>query len=71
MLNLTFLFETCGKTEIRFIQLCEDKCCVYLEEGSLESGQSAQPCCLTRLYTVGCSDTYFDFYKIYNGLLEN
>jgi len=31
MLNLTFLFETCGKTEIQFIQLCEDKVCVYYE----------------------------------------
>ena len=75
MLNLTFLFETCGQTEIQFIQVCEDKCCVYLEEGfgtNFESGQRAQPCCLTRLYTVGCSDSYFDLdiHKIYNGLLE-
>ena len=31
MLNLTFLFETCGKTEIQFIQLREDKVCVYSE----------------------------------------
>jgi len=29
MLNLTFLFETCGKTEIQFIQLCEDEFCFY------------------------------------------
>ena len=25
----TFLFETCDKTEIQFMQLCEDKLCVY------------------------------------------
>jgi len=25
MLNLTFLFDTCGKTEIQFIQIREDK----------------------------------------------
>jgi len=31
MLNLTILFETCGKTEIHFIQLCEDRFCVYSE----------------------------------------
>jgi len=31
MLNLTFLFETCGKTEIQLIQLREDKLCVYSE----------------------------------------
>jgi len=24
MLNLNFLFETCGKTEIQFKQLCDD-----------------------------------------------
>jgi len=29
MLNLTFLFEIFGKTEIQFIQLCEDNVCVY------------------------------------------
>jgi len=28
MLSLTFLFETPDKTEIQFIQLCEDKGCV-------------------------------------------
>jgi len=32
MFNLTFLFETCGKTETQFIPLCEDKCCVYSEK---------------------------------------
>ena len=31
MLNLTFLYGTCGKTEIQFIQVCEDTCCVYSE----------------------------------------
>jgi len=31
MLNLTFLFETCDKTEIQLIPLCEDKVCVYSE----------------------------------------
>jgi len=31
MLSLTFLFETCGKTEIQLIQLSEDNCCVYSE----------------------------------------
>jgi len=31
MLNFTFLFETCGKTEIQFIQLCEGKFCAYSE----------------------------------------
>ena len=27
---------------------------------SFESGQPAHLCCLTRLYTVGCSSSYFD-----------
>ena len=27
---------------------------------SLESGQPAHPCHLTRRYTVGCSNLYFD-----------
>ena len=78
MLNLTFLFETCVKTEIQFMQLCEDKFCFLLRirEGfgtSLESGQPAHPLCLTRLYTVGCSYSYFnlDIPENYNGLLEN
>jgi len=34
MMTLTFLFETCGKTEIHFIPvlpLCEDTLCVYSE----------------------------------------
>ena len=79
MFNLTFLFETYGKTEIQFIQLREDKvsqCLLRIEEGfgtSLESGQPAHPCSLTRIYTVGCSNSYFDLDipKIYNGLFEN
>ena len=32
MLNLTFLFETCGKTEIQLIRSCEDKWCVYSDK---------------------------------------
>jgi len=42
MLNLTFLFETCGKTEIQFIPLCEEKLCVYSEQYSYV----VYPCCL-------------------------
>ena len=40
---------------------------------SFESCQPAHPCCTTRLYTVGCSNSYFDLDipKIYNGLFEN
>ena len=40
---------------------------------SLESGQPALPCCLTRLYIVGCYNLYFDLDipQIYNGLFEN
>ena len=40
---------------------------------SFESGQPAHLCCLTKIYTVGCSDSYFDLdiHKIYNGLFEN
>ena len=75
MLNLTFLYETCDKTEIQFVQLCENKFCVYPRGHgtSFESGQPTHLCCLTRLYTVGCSNSYFDLDvpKIYNGLLEN
>ena len=47
MLNLTFLFEIYGKTEIQFIQFCEDKVCLLrIVEGfvtSFESGQPAHP----------------------------
>ena len=76
MLNLTLLFETCDNTEIQFIKLCEDNYLLRIVEDfgtSLESGQSAHPCCLTRLYTVSCSDSYFnlDISNIYNGLFEN
>ena len=40
---------------------------------SLNSVQPAHPCWLTRLYTVGCSKSYFDIdiHNIYNGLFEN
>jgi len=31
MLILTFLFETCGKTEIQSIHVGEDNVCVYSE----------------------------------------
>ena len=51
-------------------------CLLRIVEGfgtSFELGQSAHPYCLTRSYTVGGSDSYFDLdiHKIYNGLLEH
>ena len=33
MQKFNFLFETCDKTEIQFIQLCEDKFCLGLLGG--------------------------------------
>jgi len=51
-------------------------CLLRIVEGfgtSFESGQPAHTYCLTRLYTVGCSNSYFDLDipKIYNGLVED
>ena len=51
-------------------------CLLRIVEGfgtSFDSGKSAHPGCLTRIYTVGCSDSYFDIDipNIYNGLFEN
>ena len=48
---------------------------LWIVEGygtSFEPDQPAHPCCLTRIYTVGCSDSYFDIDipKIYNGLFR-
>ena len=62
MLKLTFLFETCGKRETQFIQLCADNslCLLRIVESfgtSFEFGQPVHPCSLTRLYTVGCSNS--------------
>ena len=69
MLNLTFLFESFGKTEIQFIQLCKDILCLLrIVEGfgtKFESCQPAHPYCLTCIYTDGCSDSYCDIPKIY------
>ena len=75
MLNLTFLFETCNKTEIQFIQYVKINVLRIVEDfgTSFEPDQPAYTCFLTRIYTVGCSDSYFDldFPKFYNGLFES
>ena len=76
MLNLTLLFETCDNTEIQFIKLCEDNLLLRIVQGfgtSLELGQPVHPRSLTRLYTVGCLNSYFDLdiSNIYNGLFKN
>ena len=45
MLNLTFLYETCDKTEIQFIHLCENKVCVYSEGMALVLNQASLHTC--------------------------
>ena len=68
MLNLTFLFKTCGITEIQFIMIN-----FVFTPNSKGLCQHFGVRTARTPVSVGCSNSYFylDIPKIYNGLFGN
>jgi len=58
MLNLTFLFETCSKTEIQFIQLCELNVVFTPNSRGHWHQFEFRPACISEMSTVGCSNSF-------------